>query len=112
MAASCIGGGRNPCGAQEAALSQSVFRPSDLATRWGVSANTVRAEIERGALTAFRIGKLYRIKLEAVEEYECRISRSDDCAEASAFPGPNPDAVAVISFRHARERKPRPKPSM
>ena len=53
---------------------QAVFRPSDLATRWGVSANTVRAEIERGALSAFRIGKLYRIKREAVEEYECRLS--------------------------------------
>ncbi len=39
-----------------------VYRPSDLATRWGVSDNTVRAEIERGALSAFRIGKLYRIK--------------------------------------------------
>ena len=61
---------------REITRDEQVFRPSDLAARWGVSENTVRAEIERGALRAFRIGKLYRIKAGAVEEYECRTIQS------------------------------------
>lgn len=46
------------------------FTPETLAERWGVSAQTIRNEIARGALPAFRIGRAYRIRAETVEEIE------------------------------------------
>ena len=90
---------------REIARDEQVFRPSDLATRWGVSENTVRAEIERGALRAFRIGKLYRIKAGAVEEYECRTIPSGGSEEDSPSLGTKTAGGDGFSLRHARRRR-------
>jgi excisionase family DNA binding protein len=92
-------------------MDNRPFTPDMLAERWQVSANTVRAEIERGALSAFRIGKLYRIKSEAVEEYECRNTRLVSSGEALPSHGTTEDGADVFSLRHAREKRRRPKPS-
>lgn len=44
-----------------------------VASRWGTSDTFVYDQIKCGQLRAFKLGnKLLRIKLEAVEEYECR----------------------------------------
>jgi excisionase family DNA binding protein len=48
---------------------QRVFTPDQVAERWGVSANTVRALIKAGKLRGFRLG-LFRVPAEAVEEFE------------------------------------------
>jgi excisionase family DNA binding protein len=47
-----------------------VFTPDQIAERWGVSANTVRALIKSGKLRGFRLGRLFRVPAEAVEEFE------------------------------------------
>ncbi|MGP1355995.1 excisionase family DNA-binding protein [Roseicyclus sp.] len=82
-----------------------------LAERWSCSAEAVRQMIHRGELRAFRVGRMFRIPFDAVEEKECG-SRSDAFAEDSASTGPTPAPAldAGFSFRHAPERKPRQKP--
>ncbi len=59
--------------------SQRPYTPNSLADRWGCSAQTVRNLISEGRLRAFRVGRLFRIKPEAVEEYECRTSQLENC---------------------------------
>ncbi|RVT93747.1 DNA-binding protein [Sphingomonas crocodyli] len=49
------------------------FTVAKLAEHWDVSDTFIYTEIHAGRLKAMRFGgKLYRIKPEAVEEYECR----------------------------------------
>lgn len=55
----------------EAAPPRSVFDPAQLAERWGIPRTAVYAAIKSGKLRAFKLGaKLYRVRLDAVEEYE------------------------------------------
>lgn len=49
-----------------------VFKISDIAERWECSEHHVRKVIESGELRAFRIGKLWRVRLDAIDEYEAR----------------------------------------
>lgn len=68
--------------------------PEQLAERWDVSANTVRNMIKRGELRAFRVGRLYRVPSEAVEEREScdgkfRSEDSQDASEGSTDGGPS-----------------------
>lgn len=51
-----------------------VYSPRTLAERWGVSVSSVHGKIRSGELTAFKLGgHLYRIRRDAVEQYEQRI---------------------------------------
>ena len=81
------------------------FDPESLADRWGVSATSVRNLCRDGSLQHFRVGRLYRIPAQAVEEYECQTSASDAYAEASASTGGRMESESGVSLRHARERK-------
>ncbi|WP_338531621.1 helix-turn-helix domain-containing protein [Nitratireductor thuwali] len=47
-----------------------VFTPRTLAERWQCSERHVRNMIDRGELSAFRLGKLLRIRGETVEAFE------------------------------------------
>ena len=47
-----------------------VLRPSDVAKRWQCSERHVRNLVRSGTLPSFRIGKLIRITLDAVEAFE------------------------------------------
>lgn len=88
------------------------YTPDTLAARWQCSAETVRQLIKRGELRAFRVGVMYRVPVDAVEEYECRTSPSDACEAASAPSGVMPAASdTAISLRHATERRRKQKPS-
>lgn len=49
---------------------REVFTREEVAARWGVNVRTIAREIERGNLTAFRVGRCVRIPLSAIEEYE------------------------------------------
>lgn len=51
---------------------ETVFTPKLLAERWGCSAQTVRAAISDGSLHSFRVGRLMRVKFEAVATFEKR----------------------------------------
>ncbi|WP_444460431.1 helix-turn-helix domain-containing protein [Rhodobacter capsulatus] len=91
---------------------QRPFTPDTLADLWGVSPQTVRNLIHRRELRAYRVGRLLRIKPDAVEEYErnaeqCPTSASDACEADIASTGTTIPDAAAISLRHAPERKPR-----
>lgn len=47
-----------------------VYSIAQLAEHWGISPSTVTSEIKSGRLKAFRLGKLYRVRREAILEYE------------------------------------------
>jgi len=57
-----------------------AFTPETLALRWTVSQTTIRNMCNAGELVHFRLGRLYRIPVSAVEEYECQISVSGGVA--------------------------------
>ncbi|MGR1583314.1 helix-turn-helix domain-containing protein [Thalassobius sp. S69A] len=87
-------------------MPQRPFTPETLAATWGCSAETVRNLCRSGTLKHFRLGRLYRIPANAVEEYECQTSASDGSEVVSASTGPNPtESAPGISLRHAPERK-------
>ena len=52
------------------APGRDVLTREQLADRWGVNVRTVAREIERGNLRAFRVGRVVRIPISAIEEYE------------------------------------------
>ena len=84
----------------------AMYSPATLADRWGCSSQHIRNLIARGDLKAFKIGaKLYRIRGEAVEEYErC----SSGLAEAAASSSPSPDAdpaESVIALARIRRKR-------
>lgn len=86
------------------------YTPETLANRWGVSATMIRNMCSDGAITYFRVGKLYRIPAQAVEEYECQKSASDGSEAGSASTGAaRMGSDSAISLRHAPERKQRRK---
>lgn len=45
---------------------------AEVAARWMVSEATVRAIIRKGELPAFKVGRSFRIRCDAVEAYEQR----------------------------------------
>ncbi|WP_020038678.1 helix-turn-helix domain-containing protein [Salipiger mucosus] len=87
------------------------YTPQALAERWQCSAETIRQMVKRGQLPGFRAGRMIRIPSQAVEDYECQTSASEDYAEDSASIGEirTPESEPVISLRHAPERKRKPK---
>ncbi|MAW88481.1 MAG: hypothetical protein CMJ42_18330 [Phyllobacteriaceae bacterium] len=64
-----------------------VMTPEMLAERWHCSARHVRTLITDGELNAFRVGKLWRIRVEDVEAYECRSGASTDFETSSTSSG-------------------------
>lgn len=77
------------------------FTADMLAERWECSAETVRQLYKRGELRGFRVGRMIRIPLDAVEEYEK--SEPHDRKE------PKPcqqrtESTATITLRHAQPR--------
>ena len=88
-----------------------AFTPDSLADRWEVSPTTVRNMCEQGRLSHFRLGKLYRIPADAVEEIEtCQTSQSEDLGGDTASHGEKVESVNGFNLRHAPERKRKPRP--
>jgi excisionase family DNA binding protein len=57
----------------------TVYSPATLAKRWECSENTIRNLIRRGELPHFRLGgKLFRIRVKDVEDYEARQMQAPD----------------------------------
>jgi len=55
-------------------MGNRLYTVAMLAERWGVSSTFVYSLVQSGALVAFRLGgKLWRVRVEAVEDYECRM---------------------------------------
>ncbi|MHC9236966.1 helix-turn-helix domain-containing protein [Pseudooceanicola sp. 502str34] len=83
------------------------FTPELLADRWQCSSETIRQMVKRGDLRGFRVGRMIRIPLDAVEELECQTSTSvaseADIASTGATLKQADEHVTVL--RHAPERK-------
>ncbi|MGI3163922.1 helix-turn-helix domain-containing protein [Pseudooceanicola sp. 200-1SW] len=88
------------------------YSPDDLAARWGCSGETVRSMIRDGSLPAFRVGRMYRIRPEVVEQHECANTESEDSTVASSSCGMGPMANGdVFVLTHTRPRKRSAKPA-
>ena len=69
------------------------YTPATLAERWECSETTVRALIKSGRLRAFKLaGKLYRIRPEEVEAFECQ-QNTDSCSTVTNGASPTPMAT-------------------
>lgn len=49
---------------------KSVYRPDELAAKWGVNRRTIYDLIESGRLKAFRVGRRYRVLATEVANHE------------------------------------------
>jgi excisionase family DNA binding protein len=68
-------------------MSREVLTPEDVADRWGCSASHVRNLINRGDLPHFRLGgKLLRVPLRLLEEWECQSSGCNGSKEGGQSP--------------------------
>lgn len=76
----------------------AAYTPATLAARWGCSDTLVYDLLNSGVLRGFRLGKLWRIPSEAVEEYE---SRPVVIAEAPAEPAAPPSAMSSADITRA-----------
>jgi excisionase family DNA binding protein len=75
-------------------MSRPSCTVAELADRWQVTTTTIYSLIYRGELRAWRLGgKLWRINLDAIGEYECRDTPSD----ASAAPVETAASTATMS---------------
>lgn len=82
--------------------------PAEVAERWQCSERKVYYMIQRGALPAFNLdGKLLRLRLKDVEEFECR-GGSQDLEASSASPGTMPAASGDVIDLGQATRKRRP----
>lgn len=84
----------------------AVLLPKDVAQRWGCSDRTVRNMVNDGRLPGLRIGgKLLRIRVEDVEEYERDAERGEVPAAPSSDPVPAVrDPVARLCLAELRRR--------
>ncbi len=95
-------------------MTPRMLRVADVAARLSLSEQTVRRMAASGELPSRRVGRLYRIPVAAVEQWEqgCLESRAADtssCTEAASgtSPGqsPTPGVQAVpLSERRVRAR--------
>lgn len=54
----------------QAEQTEMAYTVAELAARWNCCAKTVRREIERGNLVAFKVGREWRVMESCVTQYE------------------------------------------
>ncbi|TZG25636.1 helix-turn-helix domain-containing protein [Sphingomonas montanisoli] len=89
-----------------------AFTVSSLADRWCVSTDTVYAMIHAGRLNAFRFGgKLYRIRPEEVERFECQSQDipSNDTEESGPSSGARRTDATDIRLERLIDHRPMPR---
>ena len=81
-----------------------------LAERWDVSQDTIYAQIHAGRLHAFRFGgKLYRVREEEVERFECQTDTPSSDSEAnSQSSGEMRQDATDIRLERLIDHRPRP----
>lgn len=88
-----------------------AFTVASLAEHWRVSTDTVYAMIHSGRLQAFRFGgKLYRIRPEEVERFECQtqITPSNDFEASLPSSGATKTDATDIRLERLIDHRPRP----
>jgi len=58
-------------------MTDRIMTPDEVAARWRSSPGAVRKLLRTGALKGFRVGTAWRVKREAVEEYECALQSTE-----------------------------------
>lgn len=72
----------------------TVFTTAMLAERWACSERHIRNMIDRGEIKAWRIGgRLIRIPIAYVEEYECHLGESPSSEDSSPSPSTKEENV-------------------
>lgn len=87
-----------------------AFTVASLAEHWCVSTDTVYAMIHSGRLKAFRFGgKLYRIRPEEVEAFECQAATpSNDTETCGPSYGATNTDVTDIRLERLIDHRPKP----
>lgn len=94
-------------------MGAKAFTVAALADRWCVSTDTVYAMIHEGRLHAFRFGgKLYRIRPEEVERFECQSSNIPSNDSAESLPSSGASRMDAIDIRLERLIDHRLKPQL
>ncbi len=73
-----------------------VFSARSLAQRWGCSAKTILAMVQRGELKSFRVGSLVRVSLAEVEKFETCATELQNIEEAGSV-------LSITKTAHADE---------
>lgn len=82
------------------------LEPADVAERWKCSPEHVRRQCKSGQLAAMKLGRVWRIKPEAVEAYERRHT-SEPAAPEPAPVRKEAPVTASVSLDGWRPEKPR-----
>ena len=91
-------------------MTARALTPKDVAQMWQVSDRTVQKLCETGELRAFRVGRMFRIRPEDVETFECSTSPSDGLRDGSSSHGERAAHGAAIALMHAPAKRPKRKP--
>ncbi|OWJ73311.1 hypothetical protein CDV50_03255 [Haematobacter massiliensis] len=87
------------------------YTPDTLAERWGCSGEKVRQLVKSGQLPGFRIGRMIRIPVSAVEEYErCGNTVSDASMAGSSSRGMTTASDDAFVLRQRRVGRPNQRP--
>lgn len=87
----------------------SVFSVASLAEHWGCGTDTVYSLIRGGELQAFRLGgKLWRIRADEVERFECQTTPCNDTATNLPSFGTRADDATDIRLERLIEHRRRP----
>jgi excisionase family DNA binding protein len=87
-------------------MKPDVFTPATLASYWQCSERHVRNLINRGELRHVRLGgKLLRIRISDVEDFECRNGGSQNCSASIASPGTKETSADVIDLEQMTHKR-------
>lgn len=84
-------------------IDKEVWTPQELAERWQCSDRTIHGLCNCGSLPAFRVGRMFRIRIEAIEAYEAAGSGQavEPGASSKAPMQVGSDVDQFIAIRHA-----------
>lgn len=87
----------------------TVYSVATLAEHWGCGTDTVYSLIHGGELNAFRLGgRLWRIRADEVERFECQITPSNDTARSSPSSGTRGEDATDIRLERLIGHRQRP----
>lgn len=88
----------------------AIYSVASLAKHWGCGTDTVYSLIHSGDLKAFKLGgKLFRIRADEVERYECQTNTpSNDTEASSPSSSTKVDDATAIRLERLTVRPPSP----
>ena len=86
-----------------------ILKIEEIAARWGVNHQAVRRLIRAGDIHAFKVGKLYRVREDALKEFEDRtgISAATGASASMSYHRMSERIKKLISEAPSKKSKPR-----